>query len=408
MAEQIRWSQKSLDELVDVYRTEVAPDLREAGIDPYEERPTYQDLLDLGYSGIRYTLREHHDKTLTEFLRDDVGAGPRTTESDRYEWGIEATDTIETAEKFLQRFHRKERAQTTIDAYRSKLATYLRQYATVNGNADFLPRLRDADQQPTETENVIQAATALREHLGTDQSLDSVVTVVEMYYSMLEDRGYAAYNPGNVIRKEIKIDVDRQTDSPALVASQVQKLASTAADLEERLLVIAACAWGLRRSEIAALHASQFVLDNDDPHITFDESRKNGPGTVALIYGTTDLENRMVELHEREDWNGYLFPSFRDVGHIQPDTVTERFVRLSNRAGVTIEGEPATPHHARRYWYREFSRVVQEIAENVELVADEQGSSDEHTVMSKYLDEETRRSLRRKRMRERLAQAFEQ
>lgn len=406
VSEQISWTRKSLEDLVAFYWEEIAPELRAVGIDPESERPTSPQLSEVGFSGIRYTLRNHHGKTLSEFLRDDVGIKDDRDQTD-YEWGIDARETIETAEKFLQRYHRKERAQTTIDSYRSKLATYLRKYAAVNGDADFLPRLQQQTEQPHETENVIEAASALRAHLGTDSSLDSTVTVIEMYYQMLEDRGYAVYNPATVIRKEIKIDVDKQSDQPGLVASQVKQLAKAATDTEQRLLVVAACAWGLRRSEIASLHISQFVQTGEDPHITFDDNRKNGPGTVALIYGVDTFEERIEGLDEVEGWNGYLFPSTREAGYVQPDTITNRFTRLSEQAGVAVDGNPATPHSGRRYWYREFSRAVQEITEHVELIADEQGSSDEQVVLESYLDESTRRALRRAHMRERLADAFE-
>jgi len=47
----------------------------------------------------------------------------------------------------------------------------------------------------------------------------------------------------------------------------------------DQLLVVALAGWGLRASEVAALHVSQFnrdVPDDDVPYIAF-ESRKNGP-----------------------------------------------------------------------------------------------------------------------------------
>jgi len=76
----------------------------------------------------------------------------------------------------------------------------------------------------------------------------------------------------------------------------------------ECLLVLALCAWGLRSGEVAALHRSNVVLEDDSaegPYLDFD-NRKNGPGKVSLLYGVPELEDRLVALGNRDDWNGYL------------------------------------------------------------------------------------------------------
>jgi len=61
------WSRKSLDELVDFYEREIAPERRQEGNDP-DEIPTYQWLVDHGYSGLQYAVLEHYEMRLSEFF----------------------------------------------------------------------------------------------------------------------------------------------------------------------------------------------------------------------------------------------------------------------------------------------------------------------------------------------------
>jgi hypothetical protein len=92
---QIQWSHKSLEELREFWNTEIEFELQRAGHD-LGDNPSYQDLLDVGYGGLTYTLREHHEITLSEFL-DSVGYVEGSEES--YPWGIDdetTTDELET------------------------------------------------------------------------------------------------------------------------------------------------------------------------------------------------------------------------------------------------------------------------------------------------------------------------
>ncbi len=98
-------------------------------------------------------------------------------------------------------------------------------------------------------------------------------------------------------------------DNLTLSSEQVRRLYDAVETPDEELLVLALCGWGLRRNEVASLHVSQLVLEGDDPHIHFEE-RKNGPGTVALIYGRETLADRIDTLGSvNREWTGYLFPS---------------------------------------------------------------------------------------------------
>jgi len=174
--------------------------------------------------------------------------------------------------------------------------------------------------------------------------------------------GVATYNPVSNFDKEYGWERSYPENS-VLDPRRVRALYEHAGDDEDELLVLALCAWGLRPNEVVALHTSQFVLDGDDPHIAFDE-RKNGPGTVALLYGRETLEDRLIDLGDREDWNGYLFPSTAaSDGRIVADTVGNRFKSLAERAGVTVRGQTPTPKMGRRFWYTAYTDAVSTLVE---------------------------------------------
>lgn len=132
---------------------------------------------------------------------------------------------------------------------------------------------------------------------------------------------------------------------------------------EDWLLVVATCAWGLRRGEVARLSRDQFApTDGDnfeflaDPHIVFDEERKNGPGRVSIIYGLETLADRWANLEADGDWDGYLFPSTAaSSGHVNSNTISARFKRLVTDAGITVRDETPTPQYGRRFWYRTYA-----------------------------------------------------
>jgi integrase len=170
------------------------------------------------------------------------------------------------------------------------------------------------------------------------------------------------------------------------------------------MLIVALCAWGLRSGEVASLHSNQLVLDDDKPRIEFEE-RKNGPSTVALVYGTDLARDRVAATGD-----GYLFPSRRSkTGHIHRTTVADRFHALADRAGLPdiIDGEPRKPHMARRWWYDRYSATIEDLLEHLEAIAADQGSASARVVKDDYLSAERRRELRREFMHERLTGVFD-
>ncbi|WP_245748701.1 MULTISPECIES: tyrosine-type recombinase/integrase [Halolamina] len=406
MPEQIHWSRKSLEELEQFYWDKIARDREADGYDSTADRPSHEWLVENGYSGLGYALREHHDTTPMQFFEDYVGLG--TDEPQGFEWEIDHSRTVELLESYLQSIETRGDtvAPSTADTRRSRLATWARTYAEVNDREDLVGALTDADSRALEIDRCWATLDMLDGELSSPGSKLEYLRVARDWYGYLLDRGRAEFNPLGTAARRFNWERD-EPDNPALDASQVRALHRTADSLEDRLLIVGLAGWGLRPSELAALHVSQLDLDGDDPYIEFsDGERKNGPGSVALLFGLDTLSKRIDSFDD--EWNGHLFPSnAAKSGHIATSTVSRRFDSLCQEAGVTVRGETPTPKYGRRFWYSTYSEVVAELAERTAAIAADQGSDDPETVLRNYTSEAKRRELRREGMRERLAAAFE-
>ncbi|KAB1185137.1 MULTISPECIES: tyrosine-type recombinase/integrase [Haloferax] len=400
----MNWSRKSLDELESFYWDTIAPAMDRDGMDPTQDVPTYEWLTDHGWSGIAYALREKHDLTPRQFFVDVVGLGVDDTTG--YEWHIEDDATVEAFESYLGMLEsRRGLAESTIPTRRTHLARFARVYRDLHGRATLLERLDDRDAEPDEIARCLEVLDVFDDELATDGTKLKYLQTVRAFYDYLVDFRRARYNPVENAAKQFRWE-QGQPDNRTMTAEQVRQVYAAAADLEERLLVLGLAGWGLRPNELASLDASQLSLSGDDPHITFEE-RKNGPGTVALLYGVDAVADRIDDLSD-EDWNGALFPSSRSsTGHIARETVNRRFKRLATDAGVTVDGQTPTAKLCRRFWYTAYQEAVDDMLSQLEGVAADQGSKSTEVVMSNYLSEERRRSFRRQAMREKLATVFE-
>lgn len=407
----INWSRMSLEELVEFYETEIADEMYHAGMNPTTERPSYEWLADHGYSGIVYTLREHHDLTLKQFIVEKVGVDTgENDETTGYEWRITDEQTVERIETYLRdRQRRQNLADSTIQSKRSRLARYAREYESLHGEAPLVGRVADRELQPEEIERVLSVFDVLDNELASNDSKAKHHYDVNDWYVWLQNRAIGTYNPAATVATSFggwNTDTEDGKTKPALRPDQLREILSVCDGREDRLLVVALGAWGLRRGEVAALHVSQFILNAEPPRIEFDD-RKNGPSSVQLLYGAETYLDR-VETLDASDWNGYLFPSnAAESGHIAPGTVNNRFERLVEAAGVTLHGERPTPHACRRFWYNAYQDAMQDLQEQVAPMAADQGSSSAAVVVDKYLSEEQARRARRDAMRQRLADVFE-
>ncbi|WP_148414120.1 tyrosine-type recombinase/integrase [Haloferax sp. KTX1] len=402
----MNWSRKSLDELEAFYWETIAPAMDRDGMDPTRDVPTYAWLTERGWSGIAYALREKHDLTPREFFVEVVGLGDDEAD-EGYDWGIDDDRTVEAFESYLDMLEsRRGLADSTLPTRRTHLARFARVYRDRHGSSDLLSRLDDRDAEPDEIDRCLAVLDEFDAELATDGTKLKYLQTVRSFYEYLVDFRRARYNPVENAAKQFRWE-QGQPDNRTMTAEQVSDVYAVADDLEDRLLVLGLAGWGLRPNELASLRASQLVLSGDDPHIEF-EARKNGPGTVALLYGVDAVAARIDALAEHDDWNGALFPSSRAAsGHIARETVNRRFKRLADEAGVTVDGDVPTAKLCRRFWYTAYQAAVDEMLAQLEGVAADQGSKSADVVMSNYLSEERRRSFRRQAMRETLAEVFE-
>jgi len=396
------WSRHSLDELHELYLGELAAELREENIDPFEVDAT---TITRRYRGLDYALREHHDMTVSEFLTRVCGVSQ--TENPWGERLENATpDTREALVRYLESLqNHTDLEDSTIQAHRTALGTFVQTYANEHGEADILEGVTGKRAQPDEVDRVIAVFERLDDRL-IDSTLIRYSDTADTWYNRLKSRGQADFNPIEAVTDTFRWEIDG-SDPQAMEEGGVRALYACADSREESLLVLALAAWGLRPNEVAALHARQLVLDEDDPHLAFEE-RKNGPGTVALLFGLEELAAHLDDLAVDDDWNGYVFPSSRsESGHISVDTVRNRFRRLADRAEVTVDGETPVPKMGRRWWYQTYAKARAEMLELLEEIAGDQGSTSASVVDENYLDDTPRRKLRRRVMRDALEGVFE-
>ncbi|WP_226013612.1 tyrosine-type recombinase/integrase [Halomicrobium salinisoli] len=400
------WTLLDLDGLVDAYWDVVAPAMRADGMDPQIERPTHEWLSSNGFRGLTYSLREYHDMSFGEFWSDIL-----ELEDQGYDWDIDHEQTIDALERYLDRQQQRlSWSDRTVETHRTRLNKYAAVYGKVNDTDDLLtPVARDSAVPASEAVDACWDTFDKLDHDVSRTTLHRIYKTVSNWYSMLVSRRQAALNPTEGLDYDWSDDNHDGPENPPLEPKHVRSLYNAADTARDRLIVVALCAWGLRSSEVAALHVRQLVLDDDQPRIEFAE-RKNGPGTVAVIYGADVAKDRIAELSS-DDWNGYLFPSKRSQsGHRTRGTILDWFQNLAETAGLPEEigGSKPQPQMGRRFWYDRYSSTLEELIEHqIQEIAEEQGSASADVVWSNYLSEERRRELRRQLMREKLSEAFD-
>ena len=407
---QYHWSRKSLDELVEFYYSEIRPVIREDGYEPNHGRPSYEWLADHGFSGLSYTLQEHHNLTVKEFFVEEVGLGDDTPRDDTgdtgYEWGIRSDETIEAIQTYLStQRDRGELAVSTVTSRRSRLAEYARIYEQLHGAVGLTRHLDEIEERPAENDRCMAVFDVLKDRLSTDQSRLKYLGDVQQFYDYQVRFQGAKYNPLDGANDQFRWEIDNP-DNKTVNANGMRTIYEAAESIEEKLLVLALGAWGLRPNEVASLTLDQFVLGDDEDNRIVFEQRKNGPGEVAVLFGVDVLKQRIIDLDD-PGWDGYLFPSDRSTtGHISSQTVTNRFKRLAGDAGVTVEGELPTAKMGRRFWYTTYNEAVKQMMEGLEGIAADQGSSSTEIVSQNYLSEAEKRRYRRESMQDELTEVF--
>lgn len=489
-----QWSQKSLKELIQFYYTEIRPAMLDDGHDP-DEWPRYKWLVDHGYAGISYTLREHYNLTLKEFFVEEVGLDGGTTgnDADGYQWGIHNGETLDAIKTYLSiRSERGEWADSTIKSRRYRIVRYVRLYEELHGPVSLIRPLDKVENKPVENDRCMAVIDELKEQLSTNQSRLKYLQDVQHFYDHFVDFEGAKYNPLNRAEKQYNWSIPAP-DNQTIGRKGMRAIYNVTNDSEEKLLILALGAWGLRPNEVASAHVSQFVFTSHtdinfeadlhgdavvvtatvrtngttvdgvavavngtdkgttdaegklrfdldqrsssikidvsyngvtqtteyekeegqlvspntpvDPYITFEE-RKNGPSEVTLLFGVEAAQKRMTELYS-SDWEGYLFPSSQSsTGHITPETVNNRFKRLAERAGVTVNGQIPTAKMCRRFWYTTYNEALATMMQGLEGIVADQGSASTEVVVKNYLSKSKERRYRRAAMRSELSTVF--
>ncbi|WP_049934082.1 tyrosine-type recombinase/integrase [Halarchaeum acidiphilum] len=407
-----RYSTMDRADCVAFLRETVVPEMRtdpDCERRPEEAPPTYR-WLNGRYPGFVKHLQRTFDASPADFYRDHLldDAG-----GEGYDWGLPdgeaAARTRERLDAHLDELRYRGHPETTIRPYRSRLKKYVRLYCDLHG-PDLLDGLRDESRRAAEIDRAFAVCKVLDRTLRTPAARRKYVEDVRRFYRELLDAGYISYNPMRRMETRLGLDVP-DWDNPSLAAADVEALWDAADSDRERLLVVGLCGWGLRPSELAALHVRQAVLDpadDDYPYLDFrDGDRKNGPGTVAMLAGADALDARLDAVAERDGWTGYVFPSESAAsGHVHVDTLRRWFETLIARAGVTVRGDAPTPKFGRRFWYSRYGEAVIEVAERFTPVAEAQGSADASVVIENYLSEADRRMHLRRVMADSLAGLF--
>lgn len=402
-----RWAGRSFEELESIYWDTIAPEREADGYDPSSDPPTHAWLRDHGFRGLIKALRRDHELTVREFF-DELDVGQR----EAYWAFVTHAPTRDLLTDWIdgEFRRRKGRPESTIRSVRSRLKRFVMTYRDRHGTTALLDGLRDRDQEPEEIDRVLEVFEVLDDEVASDRAKYQYLSDVKQWYDFVREKGRADYNPAESISRRFDWDHEA-TDGDALSERHVRQLYRAADGLEERLIIAALCGWGLRTAEVAALNASQFVLDPADdtyPYLEFDEARKNGPGTVTLLTGTGVLTDRLASLSDEPDWTGYLFPSTASqTGHLSASTIRRRFATLAERADVRIDGQRPVPKMGRRFWYRTYSEAIEQVAQQLRDIAEEQGSRDPQVVVDNYLSSTERRKQRRTYMADRLAGLFE-
>jgi len=413
-----RYSTMDLEECEAFYQEEIASQMRNDGLDPDSETPTYAWLSER-YRGFIAHLTRNFDLSPGGFY-DEIGVPPNDEDNSAFEF-VEDEATRDALESYLRELRERQgRAKSTVATRRSVLRRYVRTYQRVNDTDDLLSPLRSEQGSSKEKARVADTFDALRgldETLNTHASRRKYVQEVRQFYRHRVDFGEADYDPTTRLERRFGWDSAPDWDNPALDGEQIQSLYRTAESSADRLLVIGMCGWGLRPSEICALHTRQLTLapdekdtDGPEPYIDFGEGeRKNGPGTVALLVGVETVTSRIDELEAEhgEEWNGYLLPSsVAQSGHITTETARRHFRALAEEAGVTVDGAAPTPKMGRRYWYTAYGAAVKRVADRFDDVAAEQGSKSAEVVLDNYLSKPEKRRHRRDEMRTTLSGLF--
>lgn len=365
--------------------------------------PPVQWLGSNGYSHLKWILREKHDIGVPEFFILFTSAGGST----EYEWGIEDLATIEMLRIYLdEQVQTRKWSGSTKRTNRSRISDVLYRFSILFGDDAIISLANDPSLKTEVYDTFKKCIIEVRSDSASDDSAYKSLRSTHRFFEWLGRSNRIEYDPMEGIEEEFRWKL--HTEPEVLTDNQVKRLWIAAETDEERMLVIGYCVWGLRTKELPAVHVDQINLCGRDPTIEFSKrDRKNGQGSVSLLFGI-DALTAMLDSHAQDPtWEGYLYVSpEKDRLYLCPKQMRRKFKALCEKAGVTVNGEVPTPKYGRSWYYNTLAKAETDLLDAAGKLAELQGASDPASVRDAYFTEETRRRYRRIFFRHRVLQVL--
>lgn len=337
--------------LREIARNEILPEWEaDDETDPTRNWPKDEWIVENGFSTIKGILRRKHDLTLREFFTMIVGI-----ENEDHKWDINDPETVRRANEFLDRSakHRDWTENTKTTTYHLLNRVFREIGRHFDDSEVALIEMLDNEQNMTTTYDAfVDIMAEIKNEAESDESAYRYLRMFQRYVESLERRYIISSNPVSDIDEEFTWDRD-QTGSTPLNEEQIRALWDTAESLEEYLVIIGYVIWGVRRKELPNINRSQINLSQDPIQIEFAESdRKNGSGTVDILFGEQYIKEQINRLSTHSDWGGHLLVDEDNKSQpMDPRDTANMFQDLCERADVLIDEEPATPNNGRAVWH---------------------------------------------------------
>lgn len=337
----MKWANKSLEELEEVYWEEIAPEFRDDGYDPTTEYPSYQWLVEHGYRGFRYPFsgqQNSHNMTLAGFFADHVGLS--SPSGSTFEWQGDHQATHDALNQYLESLAQSGLAQTTIETYQYELSTLLRLYQEEHGHVDIVSI---ADEGPSSLRDHWEPILSdLDRELGSRESKQKYALRLKAFYDFFYDDN----NPFAILLSEVEWTDHDVSDPGNLDVSQVAGIYHSTASLDEQLVVLLTAGCGLSTSDCATLRTDRVQFTDLDEGLDevgfYIEGRAN-----SLV----PIEKNVEAIKRRLNEHSYVFES-HEAGrtHVTTETVRRWFKAAARRAGVSLRGDTPTPRDARKFF----------------------------------------------------------
>jgi hypothetical protein len=326
--------------------------------------PTHEWLNENGYSNLRWILENKHDgMNIKAFFTMIV-----TVDSDSSKWDTDDPETIKRAEEFIDRYTRfrnwRPGTQETIYYFLNRV---FREHDCRYDDQRIIAKAKSTDKKKELFEELAEVVYQIKQDAASDDSAYQYLRAIQRFFESLDRRHILDDNPIEGLEKEFFWDFNSDGSEP-LTPAQLGQLWEVADTLEEYLIIIGYCIWGLRRQELPTIDTSRLSTEDGDLYIEFREKdRKTGAATIEVIFGASYVEEQIDRQNSKSGWNGHLLPGDDPSEPMKPWQAADIFKDLCQRADVLVDGEPATPNNGRATWHDMHARagaVLREIAED--------------------------------------------